>query len=128
MRKILCLFLVCLLFVSFFVSCSSPADKIDPEYYALGKEMVGLSDAFLADEISLEDAKARAESISNRLEALPLLPKDDPQYDETDRVSLYISGMCLSFATTHREDRTLSLREDLEKFGPKLRSILGLPG
>lgn len=126
MRKILCLFLVCLLFVSFFVSCSSPADKIDPQYYALGKEMLGLADAFLADEISLEDAKARAESIYTRLEALPLLPKNDPQYEETDRVSLYISGMCLSFATTHREDRTLALRDDLNNYGERLKAALGL--
>lgn len=128
MRKILCFFLVCLLFVSFFVSCSSPADKIDPQYYALGKEMVGLADAFLADEVSLEDAKARAESIYTRLEVLPLLPKGDPQYEETDRVSVYVTHLCLVFESTTREDRTLALREDLGKYGPKLRSILGLPG
>lgn len=104
----------------------SQEDKIDPQYYALGKEMLGLAEAFLDDSISLADAKARAESIESRLNALPLIPKEDPLFDETDRLTVYVVHLCLSFASTSREDRTLALRNELEKYVGTLQSILGL--
>lgn len=125
MKKLLCCLLVAL-FVFLLFACSSPADEIDPQYYALGKEVVGLSDAYLAHEITLSDAQERADALITRLEALPLLPMSDPLYDKSDRVKLYASHLSYSFSLATRQDFIDALHNDLDRDLPILKKLLGL--
>lgn len=122
--------LFCLLFVFvclLFASCSSSAaDQIHPDYYAAGKDALGIAEAYLASKIDLSEAKQRIESISSALDSLPLLPENDPQYEQSDLVRLYTSAVCNSFGLQQSENRTLQLQEDLQEYTARLNELLGL--
>lgn len=126
--KAICLLLVFALLLPVCGCSKSQEEKIDPQYYALGKEMLGVCESFLDGSIPLKDAKARAESINARMEELPLIPKEDPLFEETDRLQVYITHLYLSFSTTSLGDSILPLKETIVKYSPTLAEILGLGG
>lgn len=120
---------VCLLFVfvCLLSSCSSASgESVHPDYYEVGTQALGVAEAYLANRIDLSEAKQRIETISSALDSLPLLPENDPQYEQSDLVQLYASAVCNSFGLQRSEERTLQLQEDLRKYTARLNDLLGL--
>lgn len=125
MKKSLALLLVPLVLLSLIGCGKTQQEKIHPQYYELGKEALGLAEAYLDGSISLADAKTRAESIDARLDALPLIPKEDPLYEKSHDVAITVSLFCSSFSLA-KEGRDLALRETLTDYSPLLAKDLGL--
>lgn len=124
MKKLIVLLLAAVLLLT--ACSSSAADKIDPDYYQAGKDALGIAQAYLADRITLAEAKEKAAELEKTLDALRLIPEKDPMFELSDTVKLYANSVCLHLAMQTSETRTLQLHEDLEKYAARLEELLGL--
>lgn len=124
MKKLIVLLLAAAILLT--ACSSSPADKIDPDYYQAGKDALGIAQAYLADRITLSEAKEKAKELEKTLDALRLIPEKDPMFEQSDIVKLYANSVCLHLAMQTSETRTLQLHEDLEKYAARLEELLGL--
>lgn len=124
-QKILALLLALVLLLSLLSACSSEP-KIDPQYYEAGKQALAIAEAYLSDRIDLAEAKSRAAQLEETLDALPLIPENDPTYKQSEKVILSADMICFSFSMQNSEKYTLALREELERQVKYLNSVLGL--
>ena len=123
--KLLPLALAFVLLLSLLSACSSEP-KIDPQYYEAGKQALAIAEAYLADRIDLAGAKARAAKLQETLDALPLIPENDPTYEQSENVILSAEMICFSFRMQNSDKYTLALHEELEQQVKYLNSVLGL--
>lgn len=123
MKKLVCLALALVLLLA---ACSSAADKIDPEYYEVGKQALAVAEAYLADRIDLEEAKERIEKVKDDLDELPLIPEKDATYQQSDKVALYVDAIYYAFAFQESTKWTIQLHEDLQKYVEYLGKTIGL--
>lgn len=71
MRKILCLFLVCLLFFSSLSACSSPQFPMTEQHEKFGRKALEIADAYLDFEITADEAYQKISDIYDAKDSLP---------------------------------------------------------
>lgn len=127
MKKALCLSLVCLLFVSL-MACGNPhgtSYKMSEDHYAVGKDALDVVESYLLGRIEFAQAKARLEPIRARLDALPAVPEEDPLYEGSDRVLLFVGSLCTTFERVTGENYQAGFRDGVARTYRALASLLG---